>query len=181
MFDKLIDVLLSFLHLFRFWTIVSEYERAIVLRLGKFHRRLEPGWHPLIPFNIEHVLSDNVVPATKVLPPQSLTTKDNKSIVISAIVIWRIVDIKKLLLEVEGGEAVVLDIVAGEICRAVAARPWESVQSPRFVRDVSQRVTELAEPYGISIDKFQLRDIIICPSFRLFRDNEIILLKEGEK
>jgi regulator of protease activity HflC (stomatin/prohibitin superfamily) len=170
--DRLIDLLLSFLHLFRFWEVVDEYERAIVLRLGRFNRELGPGWHLICPGGVERALRDNVVPTTAALPPQSLTTKDGQSVVVSAIVTWEIADVRKLLLEVEGAEEVVLDSVAGELARAVAARSWERVTDSRFARDVRDRVRALAEPYGIQVIKVQMREVVACQSLRLIQGGD---------
>ena len=76
MFDRLFDFLFRFIELFRCFTVINEYERGIVLRLGKYNRELDKGFHWLLPLAIEEALSENVVITTINLNSQSLTDRD---------------------------------------------------------------------------------------------------------
>jgi regulator of protease activity HflC (stomatin/prohibitin superfamily) len=53
MFDRLIELILQFIELFKFWHIVDPYEEALVLRLGKLNRHLaECGYYLIIPLSL---------------------------------------------------------------------------------------------------------------------------------
>ena len=68
----------SILGLFQFWTIVDQYERGVVLRLGKYLRTIEPGFHWLLPLGIDRAILHEVILTTRQLDEQSLTTYDGK-------------------------------------------------------------------------------------------------------
>ena len=68
------------------FTVIDAYEEAVVLRLGKYHRNLDPGFHWLIPFGIERALSDEVVTRVVNLSSQSLTTQDGVPVVVGGAV-----------------------------------------------------------------------------------------------
>src|ERR1035441_3346836 len=101
MFDKLIDLIVSFIHIFYFSCITYSYQRGVILRWGRPNRVVGPGFHWHWPFCIEHYMFANVVPETMTVGPQSLTTKDNRSVVLSTVVTFLVEDVQKFLLEIE--------------------------------------------------------------------------------
>jgi membrane protease subunit HflK len=102
MFDKLVDLLIQFIRIFQFSLVVKPYQLGVRLRFGKFHATLNPGVHLFFPFWIDSVILENSVTETMRVKPQSLTTKDGRSLVISAVITFHIEDIRTFLLDVEG-------------------------------------------------------------------------------
>lgn len=49
--EKLVDFLLSWIRVLRFWTILDENERGVVLRFGRYHRLDPEKWWPFGPTN----------------------------------------------------------------------------------------------------------------------------------
>jgi regulator of protease activity HflC (stomatin/prohibitin superfamily) len=168
MFERLIDLLVEFAGLFKFWEIVEPYEEAVVTRLGKYHRSLTEGFHWVAPFAIERVYSDSVVPTTHDLAPQSLTTKDGRSVVVRAVITRSITDIRKAVLECEGVENVLVDSAVGAVADAVRAYEWEQLASKEFAVALTSEVRERARPWGVKIHKVQLADISASRSLRLW-------------
>lgn len=80
--------------------INAEWEQAIVLRFGKFHRTVGSGIFFVAPF-IDSVISDDVRIRTLKIPTQEVITKDNISIVVNAILLMKIADIKKAIINIE--------------------------------------------------------------------------------
>lgn len=168
MFDRLIDLLLDSLGLFKFWEIVDEYEGAVVLRLGRFHRVLDPGFHWVIPFNIERTMGDIVKPTTHALKPQSLTTSDGVGVVVSGIITRTITDIRTALLECEGVETVITDSADGVIASQVRNATWEELHTDEFAAKVKSAIHKRAKEYGVSIQRFQWHDCAKSRSLRLW-------------
>ena len=166
MIDRLLDLLLSALDLFRFWVVIEAFERAIVLRLGLHVRTLEPGLHFVWPLNIERVLHDNVVLRTTTIQPQSLTTADGETVVVSAVVTSRIEDIAKAILEVEGVDHALMDACFGAIGEAVAKSTWADLTSEKFAQDVTKTCRRQAKAYGVHIERVQLGDKAKCIAIR---------------
>ncbi len=62
--QTLINWALNVYDWFIFWEILLDFQRGVVLRLGRFHRMAEPGWNWRLPFGLEEILLTNVVPTT---------------------------------------------------------------------------------------------------------------------
>ena len=167
MFDRLIDLLVEFLDLFKFWHVVDPYEEALVLRLGKLHRHLYCGWHPIIPMGVERVFDEHVVPAVHSLGNESVTTKDGKSIGFHAIVTYRVRDIEKLLLEVENGDHAVLDACAGEVARVLRESTWDEIGQSEILDKLTAAARKRGFKFGVEIMSVQLAGMVLCRSIRL--------------
>lgn len=170
MFDRLIEFLLNSLEFFRCGEIINEYSAGVVLRLGKFHRVLGPGLHPLIPFYVERLLVDNIVPHPRPLREQSLTTADGRSVIIRAIVTARITDIRKALLAVEGVDGALVDACSGEVARVVCAATWEELHTGTLADKLTTACRKRGWKWGIEIQEVQLSDMTLGASIRLFSD-----------
>lgn len=170
MLDRLIDLILSSIRLLSFFTVIDEFEEAVVLRFGKFNRKLGPGFHLLWPFNIETVLTDNVVARTTNLPAQSLTTADGHTVVVSGVVTSRITDIQKALLEVEGVDHALLDSCIAEIARQVSRSTWDELRNPEFSDQLTKSCRRQGFKYGIEILRVQLSDVTKARSLRLWME-----------
>lgn len=168
MFDKLIDVLVSIADQFRFFQVIREFERGVVLRFGKFSRSLEPGFHWILPFSIENVVLDNVVPRTVNLGAQALTTKDGKNVVVSGVVTAAIRDIEKALLEVESVDDAIKDSCYATIAALISAATWDEIRSEEFVDRLTKACRKQAWKYGVEITRVQLSDIALAKALRVY-------------
>lgn len=168
MIDKLIDFLISILDLFRFWDVIDDFSEGVVLRCGVFHRELKPGLHFIIPFCIEKVICDNVVPRTVKLGTQSLTTKDGRSVIVSGVVTARINNIRKALLEVEGMDDALKDSCGGEISRVIAESTWDQLHTGELSESLTQSCRKRGWRWGIEIMQVQMTDMTLAKSLRLW-------------
>ena len=170
MFDKLVDLIVQFIHLFFFTFITMSYQRGVVLRWGKLQRVVGPGRHWIWPFNIEHYMFVNVVPETMTVGPQSLTTKDNKSVVLSTVVTFQIEDVQKFLLDVEGGHQVIEDSTYGMVADFVMKRTWAELCALESLgNELSKAVRRRAKTYGVDILAVQPCDFTASRSIRLIQ------------
>ncbi len=167
MLDKLIDFVINIIDLFRFWHIIADYERGVVLRFGRFTKELDPGIHWVIPFGIDHVISDNIVPRTVALGSQSLMTKDGHTVAVSAIVTAKIRHIRKALLEVEGVDHALVDSCTAAVAAHVGASTWEQLRAVESGDVLTKECRRQAFQYGLEIQRVQLSDISLCRVIRL--------------
>jgi regulator of protease activity HflC (stomatin/prohibitin superfamily) len=166
--DRLIDVLIQCVNFFIPWAVLNEYERGVLLRFGHFKRELGPGFHWCIPFAIDHVMVDNVVTRTHTLPPQTLTTKDGRTVSVTAVITANIGNVRKALLEVENMDHALLDACSGAVGQHVAATDWDDLRK----HDANETLTKAcrqntARRYGVEIERVQLADLAVCKVIRL--------------
>ena len=168
MLDWLRDLALDSLRAFQFWAVVDQYEQAVVLRLGRFNRVLDPGIHWLIPLYIDRALHDNVVWRTVSLAEQSLTTSDGRSIQIRAVVTARISNVQKAVLEVEHMDDALKDSCAGEIGRVISETSWEDLWHGKANELLTAVCRKRGFRWGIEIDRVQLSDIALGKNLRVW-------------
>ena len=80
--------------------ILREWERGVVLRLGKFQAVRGPGLIFIIPL-IERMHKINTRVVTVDVPPQDIITKDNVTLKVNAVVFFRILSPREAVVNVE--------------------------------------------------------------------------------
>ncbi len=170
MFDRLFDLIIEFVGLFQIYTFIDEYEEGVVLRCGKFHRVVGPGFQWVLPFNFEEILVENVVPTTTELGVQSLHTSDNYHINIQGVLLWKITDIRKILLDVEDADDALSDAATGYISEMVAEHTWEEIRCSTFPKRLKSNIQEQAREWGIRVMKVYISDCSKSRAIRLWHE-----------
>jgi regulator of protease activity HflC (stomatin/prohibitin superfamily) len=166
--DKLIDFLISFIDLFRFWSILPPEQAGFVRRFGLPVRDLKPGLNFLWPFNIETTTRADMRQWSDVLPPQSLRTKDGVDVVVRLMVAYQVSNPRTFVLEVFDATNNIQDLAMGTLGSAVTRARSVDVFSGAVLTKVSDRITRAAKKWGIDVLKVQLTDATAAPSYRLF-------------
>lgn len=167
LFGHLFEFISSFWESLTFWIVVKEYEFGVVLRLGKFHRRIDAGLHWKIPFFDEALTCHNTI-TTLNLKSQSLTTKDNKDVVISGIVKYKINNPKTYLLEVNDAVDAINDITQGKIKELVVRKTWEELREMKD-NEVEELVDSETKKWGIKVYYITITDLALIRSIRLIQ------------
>lgn len=166
-FDRLMDWLESLVEFFQFLFVIDQYDEGVVLRFGKYHRTVKPGLHWMIPFNIEEIAYDTVVRTTSYLDVQSVTSKDGKPVNINAVLVYKIGNIKRWLLEVDDAEDALHDMTYGIITELAETKTWEEIMKPAFMEEVTEMVQEEAITWGARVEAVKLSDRVTSRSLRL--------------
>lgn len=169
MFDRLIDLLTSwFEQLLPFYT-VRDYEEAVVLRFGRFHRVAKPGFHWRVPF-IDEPINQHVVVTTISLAPQSLYTKDKQNIVVKGVIKYRIADIKTFILEVYDAQDAISDMTQSIIKNIIMDKALDECIDPEIDNTLAKKARVEAKKWGVEIQQVTLTDLAPIRSFRLIND-----------
>lgn len=169
MLDKLIDFLIQCIELFKFWQVVHPYEAGVQLRLGKFRKVMECGFHWMLPFGIDHYLNETIVPTTHSLGDESTTSKDGKSVGFHAVVTYKVRDIQKTLLEVDDVNHAIRDACCGEIGRVMRESTWEEMLAEDILEKLTAACRKRGFRYGIEVMSVQLAGIATCRSLRIMQ------------
>jgi len=92
-------VVLAAILLPQIFKILREYERAVVFRLGKFHKTKGPGLIMLIPF-IDKIERVDLRVLTINVDRQEVITKDNVTVLVDAITFFRVIDAEAATIQV---------------------------------------------------------------------------------
>jgi regulator of protease activity HflC (stomatin/prohibitin superfamily) len=143
--------------------VANQWERAVVLRFGKFQGLKGPGLFVLIPIvdQVSHLV-DQRVRVTDV-SAESALTKDTVPVNVDAIVFWTVWDAQKAVLEV----ADYLDAIA--LSAQTALR--ETIGRHQLAEMITEReqlgkqlqtiLDEKTNPWGITVQSVEIRDVRI--------------------
>jgi membrane protease subunit HflK len=168
MFERLIDLLLSLGDKLLPCFIIEAYEAGAVLRFGKYHRGVDPGIHWKIPF-VERVIEIVACTTTMRLPPQTLTTADGKSVVVTAIVRYNVRDVKPYVTDIYDQHDALGDVTMGAIREAVRSATLEQLASAPPEKEIATSVRRKVGRYGIEVEAVTFSDLAAVRSFRLIQ------------
>ena len=143
--------------------IAQQWERAIVLRLGRYHAMRGPGLFWVVPF-IDTVTSwiDQRTITTSFAAEQTLTS-DTVPVNVDAVLFWMVHDAQKAALEVqEYGQAV--SWAAQTALRDIIGRtPLGDllVGRERIETELQQLIDQRSNPWGITVQSVEMRDVVI--------------------
>jgi len=148
--------------------MANQWEKAIVLRLGKFERLAGPGLFFVIPV-VDSVTSwiDQRVMVTSFTAEQTLT-KDTVPVDVDAVLFWKVWDAEKAALEVKdyktavswAAQTALRDIIGRTLLSEMLADRENIDQELRKVIDAK------TDPWGISVQSVEIRDVLIPPNLQ---------------
>jgi len=145
--------------------VASQWEKAVVLRLGKFKKLAGPGVFWLIPL-IDTVPNwiDHRVMVTPFSAEKTLT-KDTVPVDVDAVLFWVVWDAEKAALEVADYRAAIA-WAAQTALREVIGQSMLAdilVGRAKMDADLQKIIDERTTPWGITVQSVEIRDVIIPP------------------
>ncbi|RKX60702.1 MAG: slipin family protein [Thermodesulfobacteriota bacterium] len=140
--------------------IIREYERAVILRLGKFHAVKGPGLIILIPV-IDTMRKIDLRVITLDVPPQEVITRDNVSIKVSAVVYFRVVDPEKAFLQVEDYYYATSQLAQTTLRSVCGQAELDEILAEREKLNIKlQEILDAdTEPWGVKVSKVEIKEI----------------------
>lgn len=142
--------------------ILREYERGVVFRLGRARETLAgPGVVWLAPFGIDRArVVDTRIMAMQI-PPQEVITRDNISIVVSAVVYAHISSPRHAVLEVDDYLPATLQLAATTLRAVVGKMELDDILAHRDAinNEVRSILDTRTEQWGVEISAVELKDI----------------------
>lgn len=168
MFDKLIEFIIHFISDILPFQVINSWEEGVYLRFGKFIKVVKPGLVFKIPF-VDKIWKTAVITQTIHLQPQTLTTLDDKSIVLKSIVRYHVNDVHEFLLNVMHASDVLVDTTQGVIRDTVEYSTWEELDDVCI--GIEKEVQDIVDNWGIKIERITLTDLGIVNTFRIMSDS----------
>jgi regulator of protease activity HflC (stomatin/prohibitin superfamily) len=143
--------------------IAQQWERAVILRLGRFHAMGGPGLFWIIPF-VDSVASwiDQRTITTSFAAEQTLTS-DTVPVSVDAVLFWMVHDVEKAALEVQdfsqavswAAQTALRDII-GRTELTVLLRGREKIE-----QELQSLIDARSTPWGVTVQSVEMRDIVI--------------------
>ncbi|MBB6109815.1 Regulator of protease activity HflC, stomatin/prohibitin superfamily [Mucilaginibacter lappiensis] len=143
--------------------IADQWEKAVVLRMGKYTGLRGPGIFFTIPIidKVDNYI-DQRVRVTEFKAEQTLT-KDTVPVNVDAVVYWTVWDVEKAALEVQDYEVAIAYIAQTGLRDVIGKHELaELLQERDKVTDLLQRtLDEHTNPWGITCQNVGIKDIVI--------------------
>ena len=165
--NRLIELVLQLLGLFRCFQVVDEDEGAVVLRLGRYYRTLTPGFWWILPFYIDRARVKRVLEDTTDLVSQNLTTADDRPVSISVAIRHRIVDTRKALIEAGDFEQCLRDSSIGAVGELVSELTYDELRAITTRRKLKNQVAKNLERWGIVLEDIQISEFTRCRVYHI--------------
>lgn len=140
--------------------VINQYEKSIVLTLGKFTSTREPGLTWIFP-GIQRMIKVDMRIATVDIPQQEVISKDNVPLNINAVVYYQIEDAKNAVLNIQDYVTAVADFSQVALCDVVGGFELDNILSEREA--IAGRIKEIVdittEEWGINITAIKLQTI----------------------
>ncbi len=143
--------------------VAKQWERAVVLRLGKYIGLRGPGLFWVMPF-IDSVAAyvDQRIITTNFAAEQTLTA-DTVPVNVDAVLFWMVYDVEKAALEVQD-YAQAVSWASQTALRDIIGRTelTELLRGRERIEDELQRlIDERTTPWGVTVQSVEMRDVVI--------------------
>jgi|GEM_PF-125308 len=143
--------------------IAQQWEKGIILRLGKFRTLNGPGFFMIVPL-IDRVdrFIDHRVRSTDFRAETTLT-RDTVPVNVDAIAFWLVWDAKMSVLEVEDYESAVILSAQTALRDAIGRHNLAEMLEDReqVGHEIQKVIDKKTDPWGITIQTIEIRDIVI--------------------
>lgn len=143
--------------------IANQWERAVVLRLGKYRGLRGPGLFWIVPF-IDTIAAwiDQRVITTNFKAEETLTS-DTVPVNVDAVLFWMVYDPEKAALEVQdypravswAAQTALRDII-GRTSLTELLRGRERIEA-----ELQKLIDERSTPWGVTVQSVEMRDVVI--------------------
>lgn len=140
--------------------VVNQYERGVVLTLGKFTGVREPGLRLLFPF-IQTMRRVDIRSTPIDVPKQEVITKDNVTVNIDAVVYFRVVDAAKAVLETVNYTYATSQFAQAALRDVAGTAELDELLSNR--ESMSEKIKEIVDSetavWGIDVENVKIQNI----------------------
>jgi regulator of protease activity HflC (stomatin/prohibitin superfamily) len=142
--------------------VITEYQRAVVFRLGRLVGARGPGLIYVFPL-VERMVRVALRTVTMNIPSQKIITKDNVSIDIAAVAYYHVVDSQKSVVAIENVHDAVNQISQTTVRNVVGQFMLDQFLSQTV--DINEKIKNVidvhTEPWGIQVTAVEIKDVIL--------------------
>ena len=171
--------------------VINQYERGVMLTLGRFSGVKDPGVRVIVPL-FQRIIKVDIRTNTIDIPKQEVITSDNVTVNVDAVVYFRVVDPAKAILETQNyiyassqfAQAALRDVTGNvELDSLLGKRDEVSTQ-------IKQIVDAQSEKWGIDVEVVKIQNIELPQDMKRAMAKQaeaererraVIITAEGEK
>jgi regulator of protease activity HflC (stomatin/prohibitin superfamily) len=146
--------------------VADQWNRAVVLRLGRFRALRGPGLFLIVPIidTIPYWIDTRVI--TSSFKAERTLTKDTVPVNVDAVLFWKVVDPMKAALDVADYQSAISwaaqTALRDVIGKTVLSDMLEGRQ--KISTELQKIIDERTEPWGINVISVEVKDVLIPPA-----------------
>jgi regulator of protease activity HflC (stomatin/prohibitin superfamily) len=140
--------------------IAREWERGVILRLGRVIDAKGPGLFLIIPI-IDKMIRVNLQIVTLNVPPQDVITKDNVTVRVDAVVYFQVHDPVKATVEIQDYALGTSQIAQTTLRSILGQAELDQLLSERerLNNEIQTIIDELTEPWGVKVTNVEIKNV----------------------
>jgi len=171
--------------------VVNQYERGVVLTLGRFSGIREPGLRIVVPI-FQRIIRVDMRSTPIDVPKQEVITKDNVTVGVDAVVYFRVIDAPKAVLETTNYIYATSQFAQAALRDVAGNADLDELLSKRDV--ISQQIKEIVDSqtdqWGIDVENVKVQNIELPADMKRAMAKQaeaererraVIITAEGEK
>jgi len=139
---------------------INQYERGVKFTMGRFVGVIEPGWRIIIPVFQSIKKVDMRVKAVDV-PDQKAITRDNVSVMVNAVIYYKVSDAAKAIIEVEDFRYAISQYAQTTMRNIVGQATLDELLANR--EQIAERIREIVDQetdeWGLKVNNVELKDV----------------------
>jgi regulator of protease activity HflC (stomatin/prohibitin superfamily) len=164
-------VVLALLLLIAFATgfrVINEYERGVVLRLGRLIDVKGPGPRLIIPFGIDRMVKVDLRVMVHEVPAQDVITSDNVTVRVTAVVFFRVVDARDSYVKVRDYMSTISKTAQTTLRSILGQSTLDELLSQREQVNAKLQavIDEQTEPWGVKVTAVEVKDVDLPQSMQ---------------
>lgn len=171
--------------------VINQYERGVVLTLGRFSGIREPGLRVVVPI-FQRIIRVDMRSTPIDVPKQEVITKDNVTVGVDAVVYFRVIDAPKAVLETTNYIYATSQFAQAALRDVAGNADLDELLSKRDV--ISQQIKEIVDSqtdqWGIDVENVKVQNIELPADMKRAMAKQaeaererraVIITAEGEK
>jgi regulator of protease activity HflC (stomatin/prohibitin superfamily) len=146
--------------------IANQWDRAVVLRLGRFRGLKGPGLFFIIPIidRISYWIDIRII--TTAFKAEKTLTKDTVPVDVDAVLFWKVVDPKKAALEIADYRSAIGWASQTALRDVIGLTLLSDMLEGRskISKDLQKIIDERTEPWGVVVISVEIKDVLIPPA-----------------
>lgn len=140
--------------------IVAEYQRIVVLFLGRFQAVKNPGLRIVVP-GIQRAFRVDLRVVTMDIPPQDVISRDNVTVRVNAVLYFRVVDPKKAIIQVEDYLTATNQLAQTTLRSVLGQHELDEMLSDRekLNADIQEIIDKRSDSWGIKVINVEIKHI----------------------
>jgi regulator of protease activity HflC (stomatin/prohibitin superfamily) len=140
--------------------IVPEYERGVVLRLGRVLGAKGPGLILIIPI-VDRMIRVDLRTQTTDVPPQDVITSDNVTVRVDAVTYFKVVEPVRSVVSIDDHRNATSKVAQTTLRSILGQRDLDDLLSKRdeINQQLQRYIDEVTDPWGVKVSLVEVKDV----------------------